>query len=851
MRSGILISSILAILSLGIHSCSKEKNTFSSRAYHNTTSHYNYFFNARELIRAYESSIKTSHIDDYNYLLPIFVYGSDEQAKGAYDSMDEVIKKCSKLIDRHSIYLKNEEYNRWIDESYLLVGRAKFHKQEYFGAIEIYEYITYAFPDKPSYFAAKIWMARCYLEMGDNNGAFDILESIKESSVALEYKSEYYALYADLDIRESDWPEATLHLRSAIEFAPNIELKRRYTYILAQVYHDRKDYPNATKYYGEVLKLRPDYRMSFNAKLNQARSYDVSANNSTDIKKRLKRMLRDKKNLEFQDQIYFAMAELAFREEDEALGMEYLRKSAATSVSNNKVKAEAYMLLGDIFFDKPKYIPAHAYYDSCLTILPPNHQKFDRTDERKKSLDDLVENLLIIRVEDSLRAMASLSEKERDKIIAGLVKKAEQNKEEQRLQLERGFAQSYELANKRSTGTNAGQWYFYNQSNKSFGVSEFKKQWGDRTLEDNWRRKDKNTLVTFSSEEDAEAELDSLESVIDETDVEFYLRQLPLTDSAMAASHNKVIDALYAAGNIFREDFMDYKSANLSFLRIVNEYDTCRHTAPSYYQLYRIALLTEDGDLANKYRLKILEDYPFSEYARIINNPDYIKNKRDKKEQIEAYYRATYQLYQYGLYGDVIATCGKSDSLFGNSHMKPKFDYLKALAYGKSKKPSEFKKALEEVVATYPSDDVGKAAQKILDKMGSMEKEKEFREALYKKNFRDEHVFVVMVPNNSKTVDDVKLAISDYNLNSVGPGKYNVGAVVFNGSFQMISVKSFKDKNDGMVYLQNISQYPDFLNKVVKKQYDRFIISTENFAYFYKEKNVATYLSFYADNYLN
>ena len=182
--------------------------------------------------------------------------------------------------------------------------------------------------------------------------------------------------------------------------------------------------------------------------------------------------------------------------------------------------------------------------------------------------------------------------------------------------------------------------------------------------------------------------------------------------------------------------------------------------------------------------------------------------------------------------------------------MKPQFDYLKALATAKVGSKEEFKKALENVTAEYPSEDVGIAAQNILNRMNKMEKEKEKRESLYKKNFRDEHIVVIMVPNSNNIVSEVKIAISNYNVASQGSGKYSVGAVVFDSQLQMISIKSFSNKDDGMVYLQNITQYPDFMEKVVKKSYDRFLISTENFAYFYKEKNVATYLAFYNDNYL-
>ena len=144
---------LFTILTTVLSSCSRKKNGFSRRAFHNTTSHYNYYFNARELIRVHEENIAAGESDDYNYLLPIYNYGTEADAKSAYENMDEVVKKCSRLIDRHSMYIKKEEYNKWIDESYLLVGKAKFYKQEYYGALEVYEYILIAYKGKPSFFS--------------------------------------------------------------------------------------------------------------------------------------------------------------------------------------------------------------------------------------------------------------------------------------------------------------------------------------------------------------------------------------------------------------------------------------------------------------------------------------------------------------------------------------------------------------------------------------------------------------------------------------------------------------------------------------------------------------------------
>lgn len=842
---------ILAVIFMAGYSCSRKKNSFTRRAYHETTSHYNYYFNARELLKTHLLNIQNSYTDDYNYILPIFYYGTEAQATGAYDDMESIIKKCSKLIERHSMYIQKDEFNKWIDETYILVGKAKFYKREFYGAIEVFEYVTYAFADKPAYFEAKIWLARTYLEMEDQRSAEDLLESIKDVSVPEKLKWEYYALYADLNFKKGDLEQAAFYLRESIKSPQKRDTRRRYTYILAQIFHELKVYAEATVYYGKVLKMRPDYIMAFNAKLNQARAYDVSANNSDDIKKRLNRMLKDKKNYEFRDQIYFALAELAFRENDQALGMEYLQKCTAASMGNNKIKSEAYMLLGDIFYDKPEYIIAHGYYDSCVTIMPESHIKYELIKERKESLDDLVENLIDIDHQDSLQMVASMDEKERKKLINGLIKEVERQEERERIDLARSFADSYEFANKRENQMVTGaKWYFYNQSVKSFGVSDFNKTWGSRIYEDNWRRSDKSKMVEFSSGEvDSVDTVDSTQNGLTNKDEEFYLNQLPLTDSALAVSHNKIIFALYSAGNIFREEFMDYSSALECFNRLVTDYDTCQYVESSYYQMYRIYLLMEEYSKAEEYKNLILNKYPFSEYARIIKNPEYLKNKRDRKEQIEAYYGAAYKLYGYRMYNDVIDASAKADSLFGDHHMKPQFDYLRALAIGKQRSKQEFKEALQEIVAKYPTDEVGKAAQKILDKMDEVVVQKEKREAIYKTNFRDEHIFVVMSPNLSNVLDDIKTAISNYNVNSYGAGNLKVSSVVFDGPNQMISVKSFKDKDEGLRYMSEISLNPEFKSKVIDSKFEHFLISIENFAYFYQQKNLEEYLTFYGDHY--
>lgn len=840
---------LLMALSWG---CSRKKNTFTSRAYHNTTAHYNAYFNGRELVKAHLKSVETGYKEDFAFILPIYINGTEDQAKSANESMEEVIKKCSKVIQRHSIYdkKKKKEHNKWIDDSYLLIAKAKFYKREYYGAIEIFEYVVRAFKDDPSRYEALIWLSRCYLGLEDYSEVLRTLDLMKENKVPEQYRSDYYAVYADYFIQKEEYEEAAVKLIASIEHTRKKKIRTRYTYIVAQLYHELKNYANATRYYGKVLKLRPPYPMEFAARLNQARSYDVSANNSEQIKKRLRKMLRDKKNVEYRDQIYFAMAEMAFREGDEELGMEYLKKCVATSMGNNRVKAEAYLLLGGIYFDKPKYVISYSYYDSCMTIIDQAHVKYEAVKDRKESLEGLVKNILIVREEDSLQRVANMDEKERDKLIRNLVREAELEEQRKQELLERGFADSYETGNdQRGGGGQAGQWYIYNATVRSFGVGEFKKIWGDRALEDNWRRSNKETRLEFAQEEEEQA-LDSTEQELTPLDAEYYLAQLPLTDSALSVSHNLIIDALYQVGSIFREDFEDYPRAIEVFERLVDTYDTCRHTPSSYYQLYRINLIIEDNARATYYKDLILKKYPFSEFARIIKNPSYLKNRRDAKEQVAAYYKATYQLYEYKQYRDVIETCEKADNLFGDNHLKPKFDFLKALAIGKLESREKFKEALQEVVVNHPTDEVKPAAQAIIAKLDQKEEKEEKVEDLYSSDLSGEHIFVLVAPNSGKKVRDLKIALSDFNRLSYASHNLSVNAVLLGDEQQMISVRRFKNSRLAMTYYENAVINDGLVNALEGEEHQMFIITTDNFAAFYQDKNVQDYLSFFSKNYL-
>jgi hypothetical protein len=619
--------------------------------------------------------------------------------------------------------------------------------------------------------------------------------------------------------------------------------------VLAQLWLKKKEYAKASEVFTKVIKLRPRYDMMFNAQISRALSFDVGGEDNNDIKKMLTKMIKDAKNKEFLDQIYFALADIAFKEDNEPLGIEYLKKSAASSVNNPKQKALAYLRLGELYYDKPLYVPAQAYYDSCIAVLPETYKNYDNIYTRSKSLSNLVEKIKIVEKQDSLQKMAN-DESYRNQVIDELIQKEKDFEAEQAL-LAENSGSDFNLNNTNSINTQSnGKWYFYNQTTLGFGFADFKKNWGDRKLEDNWRRINKQTTISF--DEDYSTSPDSLsnDSLVENPKLtnEYYLQFLPLDEKKMNASHNMIIEALYAQGNIYREDFTDYPLAIKSFETLLERYDTCRYQLPSWYNLYRISLLINDDVMKEKYRSLILNNYPESEYAQIIQDPTYNKVTRENRKRVDNYYSIVYEYYKDAKYSTVLTRCEKAKAIFADNHIKDKFDFIAALSIGHTSPVDTFKVALQNIIDQYPETDAATESQNILNliKKGiNIVEEPNTSGVSYDYNADDKYTFVAVIPSSDKKTNNYKINISNFNTNYFSSKTLNVNSIFLNGLNQIVTVKEIEDEAAAIDYLKTFKLNQDELTELNGKNYQYFFISTDNFITFYKDKNILTYLNFF------
>jgi tetratricopeptide (TPR) repeat protein len=857
---------------------------FTSRAFHETTAHYNGYFNARELIKETIEGVELAFKDDYSDILPIYKIGGETEAKGMYPAMDKAILKCSTVIDRHSMKIEKKEKNDWIDDNYMTIGQAHFYKQAFKDAEEVFTYVAKTYKKAEIRYDASVWLARTYIAIENYSKAKSVLEFLaEEKKLPKHIPSEIHIQLADLNIKQGQWADAVAELQSAIAFEKDKKLRARLTFILAQVYQKQNKAQDAINAYAKVVKMNPDYEMSFYAQINQALAYNRKLDSKA-IKSTLTKMLRDEKNKDFRDQIYYALADVEIKQGEEELGIEHLIASVKASTTNTKQKALSFLKLGDIYFETRDYKNAKNYYDSTAKYIPEDYPEYLAIKGKAESLTELVLHLDIIELEDSLQALALLPEKDKEKKILSMIAKMEAEQERKKLEEEAARAliqNAAPVANNNQVSGAGSNWYFYNSTTIGFGFTEFKKKWGVRTLEDNWRRKNKAQNADFantSEDENTDAADGTTASTNNkkEKTLADYLAELPTGNKAIEASTNRIIKALYNAGLVYKERLYDEDNSIEAFRRIVDEYDTSSYAITATYQLYRIYLKKEQGstffgestkDNSAFYKNIILTKYPTSEFAKLINDPDYATKESGKLFIEKEGYETTYSNYRQRMYADVLIACNSviADQPFNT--FLPKYYFVKALVVQEQRDAVNYEKTLKDIVDKYPETEEGKRAKELLDAFNKAKPKLTSEEAetgegetesivtptpsAFEYTEASEHFFGFIFPTGSGNINDIKGTIANFNTEFYSANNLKITNSFINKDNQIVLVRSFPDKQKTMDYYTSFIINETILKEINESGFDSFIISTKNFSTLFKNKDLDGYFMFFNDNYFN
>ena len=875
-----------------LYSCSRKKETWSSRSYHQTTAKYNGYFYAKESIEEGLAILDADHKENWKEILPVFVIGSDKESKSIYPQMDRAIEKASLVIDRHSMVIKKKEENKWIKFNYFVVAQAYFYKHDFDEARKIFDFIIKQYKAEPIKKDALLWLARTRMEMEEMGQALSMLKLLQdESDLSPELLSDFRAVYADYYIRQEQYNKAIPYMEDAITVTKKRIRKARLTFILAQLYEEDGKSSMAIETYKAVVKLHPDYEMVFYASINQALAFSYRDSNSEAIKKLLFKMLKDHKNVEYYDQIYYALGDIELEEGNKEQAIDYFILSTEVSLSNVEQKGISFMVLGNLYMESKAYKAAKMFYDSTVIFLPKEHEDYDRIETLDEGLTDLIINLDVLELQDSLLWLAGLSQKEREDIILELILAEEAAAEEARIAAEsserdndykRSVDKSVPLSSQGKSSGKKGDWYFYNPNTMSSGYAEFKQKWGDRKLQDNWRRAVASSNTGFTSNdfddlgsgssEDEGGIVSSEGSTNTIKTMDQYMADIPLTEKQHAEAEKKVENALYNAGVIYNEKLDDIDNAIEMFDELVTRFPESEFLITAYYQLYRLYVKKEVAgnyfgagyrDNSEYYKDIILTNYPYSEYAKIIRNPNYLKDAELTLKKKEEDYVATYRNFKNHRYNMVLDECNKVIKEDTENPFLAKYYFMKAMVVGSLSDKKNFERELQLLADNFPQTEEGNRAVEILNQLNKKElnvpeqgnkagtkKPTEAPKTVFSNNKKVEHFFAIIYPNSNGNVNKVKVAISNFNKKYYSNDKLKVTNSFINKENQIVIVRRFKNGERAMSYYNNFINDDVQLKKVNDENFVSFLISSKNFTTLFKSGDIEGYDLFFQDNYL-
>ncbi len=756
---------IILIATAFFWACSTKKNTAGSRFWHAMNTRYNVYYNGEKHYNEQIKKLENEYQDDYStqlYIHPAEAY-NDPKATQPTTNFDRTIEKMQKAISLHSIkkkpkrkagkgndpkykeWLKREEYNPFIHNAWYMMAKAQYMKGDFLSSAATFHYIARHFSWKPDLvLEAQIWEALSYCAMDWTTEADNVLAHIHPSKIENERLRQLANLaFADYYIKCKMNSDAVPFLEKAVDGAGGGQ-KVRLNFLLGQLYDETGQKEKAYQAYKRAGSSNSStYRTKFNARIKQSAVFQ--GNNIDSEVKALKRMTRYDRNKEYLDQIYYAIGNLYLTRGDTAKAVENYELAAKKSTRNGIDKAISQLTLGGIYFAQHKYDKAQPCYSEAIPQLSESYPNYKELKRRSDVLDELAVYSGNVTLQDSLLRLSKMPLEEQKKVIAKIIEDLKKKEKEEKEAADR---EAY-LAQQQGQGTglknntqqpatyninNDNSWYFYNTATKNAGKTAFQQQWGNRKLEDNWRRRNKNTfsLDENTTEEEQQEATDSTQVAgNDSTKVdkeaakraedphyeEYYLKQIPKTEEEIQTSNDVIQEGLYNMGVILKDKLEDLPAAAYEFEKLLERYPDNTYRLDTYYNMY--LLYYRSGDLAGseRYRQLILDNFPESKYGMAMQDPNYIENLKRMNLVQEELYDQAYNAYLNNDNATVHAAYIEMMKTYPLSKIMPKFMFINALTYVTERNPEKFKSTIKEMLERYPNTDITPTASSIVKQL--------------------------------------------------------------------------------------------------------------------------------------
>ena len=866
--------------------CSTKKNTLTRRMYHNLTSHYNIYFNGELAIQEGEDQLRTAVKDDYTKVLRVYNYGTQQNGMAMNSTMDRALEKASICVQKHSMNFGSRERVKWIDDAYLVMGKAHFYKHDYIPAKRTFDYVATEYSYNDISYVANMWLIKTYIQTEEYPKAVAMIEQLQAKTAGLskppkELMCNFDFTIADYFIAVKDYNNAVKYLKNGILLNKDHDLRTRAMFILGQIYMRQGDSERATAQFKKVIKRNPEYEMVFESRMNMAKV--GPADNAKELYKMMNKMLRDSNNEDYRDRIYYAMAELALREGDETKAIDYLRKSVAAYKDNQIQRAQSSLKAATMFFEKNQYELAQAYYDTAVTSMNREVEGYDSIRNISQTLNELVMYANVVRDQDSLMRVAAMDSVSRnmliDKIIAQVIEQEQIEKERREYEEQLALMGSTMGGNEpeknpmEATSTAGGSWYFYNQTSVSKGITEFTRKWGMRKNEDNWRISDQRSLAAAmkgesgdeKKEEGKEGEGGKETASLTNHDRGYYLQDLPFTPEQKEVADSLIADGLYHLGFLYMDRLSDLPRSIESYEELDRRYPNGKQELPTWYALYKMHKDLGHEEQSLIYKGKIFDKYPTSSYAEFINDPTYFEKLQALEREASDFYSKTYEAFEQGQYYRVKMNTERAMQLYEtDTAFMPRFAFLNAVAEGRLTSIDTMAFRLYNLVRNYPQSSITPYARRVLESVNEEyhlglvltdinkkeggDKPEVKKEAPYTYEPNIEHFVMIVCDTKSVRVDPLMVRISDFNKKEHRTRSFNLKSVVLDDARTLITIGNFDSQAKATDYITSMQISDYVFGGIDKAKYQIVPISSKNYPVFYQAKNMDEYNTFMESN---
>ena len=728
-KSYILIA-VVALVAL-LASCSTEKNTSRSRWWHSFNARYNTYYNGSVAYIDASLEKENGNKDNFTEMIPMYTVGNKKSRELGKANYDKAIEKCEKAIKLHSItkrpewtksrrkterdieWLSRKEYNSFLWKAWMLMGRSQFYQGAFDEAASTFSYMCRLYATQPAiYGRARAWLAKSYIEQDWLYDAEDVIRNMQRDSIHWRAQKEWDFTYADYYIHTGDYDKAIPYLKKSIDHEMRKKQKARLCFLLGQLYAATGKNAEAYKAFKSVVRKNPPYELEFNARI--AMTEVMGASQAKKMVGKLKRMAASDKNKDYLDQVYYAIGNIYLAQKDTMHAISNYEKGNKKATRSGIEKGVLLLKLGDLYWQQEKFSDAQRCYGEAIGLLDKDRKDYEQLSARSKVLDELVPYTDAIHLQDSLQALAKMSEKDRnaaiDRVIAELKR---QEKEQKRLEDEKNAQQTMQrngaMGNRNNTNRNNtaqtlqnnrqnAVWYFYNAMAVQQGKQAFEKLWGKRENTDNWQRVNKTVVGNLNGDADielteeqkdsiAKAELaqDSLEQLKDSAQNdphkrEYYLAQIPFTEDQVATSNLTIMDGLYNSGVIFKDKLDNLDLSKKQFTRLETQYPDFEQKADMYYHLFLLYSRLGQHDVAAGYVEKLKAEYPDNQWTILLTDPYFKENAQFGVHIEDSLYAATYEAFKADRLSEAKANAQISATRFPLGENRDKFLFIGGLA---------------------------------------------------------------------------------------------------------------------------------------------------------------------------